>query len=96
MSDAYWRMYDEALDRVAECSTVQAVIDALNDYYPPSSGVAFFPGGADRDLLGTLTDAGWHVVWAQANYYYALRQPDGGAGFTFIEGDLLEGVERPL
>lgn len=95
MTADYWRVYGECLDRVAACDTVQAVIDALNDYYPPSSGVAFFPDGADRTLLSTLTDAGWTVVWMEAGYYYALRQPDGGSGFTYVEGDLLAGVELP-
>lgn len=92
--DRYWREYAECLDRVASCSTVQAVFDVLTEFYAPSSGVAFHPGGADRDLLGTLTGAGWIVAWIEAPYLYALRQPDRQDGLTYVEGDLYRGVAR--
>ncbi|AMY26224.1 hypothetical protein [Rhodococcoides fascians] len=93
-NDDYWTTYDKALDAAAECRSVETLIDTLNRYYPPSSGVAFFPNGADRDLLGTLTDAGhFDTVWVQADYHFALR--DGrGDGFTYIEGDIVRGTAR--
>ena len=58
-------------------------------------GQAFFPNGADRDLLGTLSDAGWNPVWVRAGYYFAIRQPDGEAALTFVEGDIYTGLQRP-
>ncbi|MGB2722353.1 MAG: hypothetical protein WBC54_21635, partial [Rhodococcus sp. (in: high G+C Gram-positive bacteria)] len=93
-NDDYWTIYDKALDAAADCRIVESLIDTLNRYYPPSSGVAVFPTGADRDLLGTLTDAGhFDTVWVQADYHFALR--DGrGDGFTYIEGDIIRGSSR--
>lgn len=92
--DDYWTTYDKALDAAADCRSVEALIDTLGRYYPPSSGAAFFPNGADRDLLGTLTGAGhFDTVWIQADYHFALR--DGrGDGFTYIEGDIVRGTSR--
>lgn len=93
--DSYWQRYNECLDRVARYGkTVDAVIGILGTYYPPSSGVAFHPGGADRDLLGTLTDSGWSVVWMEASYHYAIRDPRG-SGFTSVEVDLCRGFAKP-
>lgn len=91
--DAYWQQYDETLDRVATCRTVQAVFDVLNETYPASSGDAFHPGGGDRDLLSVL-EAGWRVVWMVAPYHYSLDQPDGQDRLTYIEGDVLRGDEK--
>lgn len=31
----------------------------LDTFEPPSSGDAFFPGGADDDLVDALHDVGW-------------------------------------
>ncbi|WP_328810611.1 hypothetical protein [Rhodococcus sp. NBC_00294] len=95
-TDTYWTTYDNALDDAAGATTTGELIAALNRHFAPSAGVAFFPNGADRDLLGTLTDAGhFTLVWMRADYYFAMRD-SAGDGFTFIEGDLVHGVERPL
>ncbi|WP_143545842.1 hypothetical protein [Rhodococcus sp. 14-2470-1a] len=76
--DDYWTTYGKALDAAATCRSVETLIDTLNRYYPPSPGAAFFLNGANRDLLGTPTDAGhFDTVWVQADYRFAL-----GDGFT--------------
>ena len=94
--DDYWANQDRALDRIiAEGKTAADVIRILNEHFTPSSGVAFFPGGGNRDLLGTLDDTpGWRTVWVEASYYFAARD-SAGNGITFVEGDVYEGVQRP-
>lgn len=96
MSDSYWRTYEQCLDEVAAAArTVDDLIGILNVHYAPSAGDAFFPGGADRTLLDALRQAGWRVVWMEAHYYYAARQPEGADGITFIEGDVERGISAP-
>jgi hypothetical protein len=92
--DDYWTTYDNALDAAATCESVDALIDTLNRFYPPSAGVAFFPNGADRDLLGTLTESGhFATLWVAADYHFALCDRSGDR-FTYIEGDLVRGSSR--
>jgi hypothetical protein len=76
---------------------VDEVMRICNQHWDRSSGQAFFPGGSgDTELLTVLLDAGWRPAWIQASYYFAIRQPDGQDGLTYIEGDLEPGVQKPL
>lgn len=56
---------------------------------------AFFAGsGGDRSLYEALYRAGWHMVWAEASYYYVVRHNASHAFLTYIEGDVYEGDAR--
>ncbi|MFD7247977.1 hypothetical protein ACFV6Y_39280 [Streptomyces massasporeus] len=96
MMDSYWANYDKCLDRIKEDGrTVDDVIRILKEHYEPSSGEAFFPGGADRSLWGTLMwdRDDWSIVWSEADYFFAAQDSEGN-GFTFCEGDVYRGTKR--
>lgn len=96
MTDSYWANYEKCLDRIKEDGrTVDDVIRILKEHYEPSAGEAFFPDGADRTLLGTLTwdRSDWTIVWSEAHYFYAIRDSEGN-GFTYTEGDVSRGTKR--
>lgn len=91
---AYWTRYDATLDRIRTekpCSFA-ALKAILDDFEPPSSGDAFFPGGADETLWGALVDAGWEVYWAKADYHFKARVFDPQAKtwtkISHVEGDV--------
>jgi hypothetical protein len=94
-NDDYWRNYETCLDRILGGVTVDELIRTCNEHFAPSVGDAFFPGGGDRNLLGTLCDAGWSPVWVQADYYFAAKDT-AGSGITYVEGDIYWGVQRPF
>lgn len=96
MPDTYWANYEDCLDVIVtrRGGTVEGVINVCNEHYPPSSGDAFFPGGADRDLLGTLEErGGWRIVWSEASYFW-VAQDRNGDRLTYIEGDIQRGDHR--
>jgi hypothetical protein len=96
--DAYWENYENCCNELACAITVDDVIRICNHHFDPSAGEAFFPGGGDRDMLGTLTmdnPHGWHTVWVRADYYFAIRDHNGDS-FTYTEGDISRGHHRPL
>ena len=91
--DDYWDNYDACLAKLkSHGRTVEDVIRICNEHWTISSGDAFCPNGGDEDLLGTLTlDAeGWETVWVEADYYFAIRDIEGGV-LTYVEGDLYRG-----
>ena len=92
--DAYWTAYDATLHRVAteKPDTFADLKAILDEFHPPSSGDAFFPGGGDDDLMGALIEAGWTVTWAKASYYYSAQHPRTTAAITYVEGDVYEGT----
>jgi hypothetical protein len=94
MVDDYWINYDLCLDRILGGVTAEELIRTCNEHFDKSVGDAFFPGGGDRDMLGTLLDTGWSPVWVQAAYYFAARDRDG-ATITYVEGDIYRGTQRP-
>jgi hypothetical protein len=54
-------------------------------------GDAFFAGsGGDGTVWEALTAAGWTVTWAEADYYYVIRAPNGDL-VTYCEGDIYRG-----
>jgi hypothetical protein len=88
----YWQNYDRCLDRIrADGETVDDVIRILGEHYDPSAAEAFFPGGSDRSLLGTLMETpGWSTIWVNADYHFAARDSQGDA-LTYVEGDVYRG-----
>ena len=85
--DDYWNNYDACLDEIQhEGSTVDGVIRICNKYFGKSVGDAFFPGGGDRDMLGTLSEAGWDIYWAAADYHFKARK--NGRSLEYVEGDI--------
>jgi hypothetical protein len=94
--DGYWRAYDATLARVrderpADLAALKTILDA---FCAPSSGVAFFPGGADETLADALAYAGWSVEWIEGDYLWGARSPTGEY-IHHVEGDLYPGRWRP-
>lgn len=90
--DGYWSAYDATLARVRKeqpdtFAKLKAILDTLE---PPSSGDAFFPGGADDTLADALADAGWELRFVEGSYVYIARHPRTGAKLEHVEGDLYD------
>jgi len=90
--DAYWNKYDSTLSRIRaeKPTTFAALKEILDSFEPPSSGDAFFPGGADDSLADALHDAGWHVNFQEGDYLWLGTSP-AGHRITYVEGDVYEG-----
>lgn len=95
MTDSYWVTYDRCLDRIrTEARTVDDLMSIVNEHFPPSVAEAFFPGGSDRSLLGTLLETpGWTTAWVKADYFFAARDHNGD-GITYVEGDIYRGIDK--
>ena len=95
--DGFWAAYEAATRELAAASTVDQVIEICYRRFGKSSGDAFFPSGSgDTEILSVLSDNGWQPVWVRAYYYFCVRQPDGKAAFTFVEGDIFRGIQKPM
>jgi hypothetical protein len=94
--DAYWAAYDATLARVRteKPDTFAELKAILDSFEPPSSGDAFFPGGADDDLAEALNDAGWEIRFNEGNYVYMARHPRTRAKLHYIEGDVYDRTKR--
>lgn len=88
--DLYWKRYDQTLARVRaeRPNTFYGLKLILDVFESPSSGEAFFPGGADDTLALALMDAGWHVEFEEGDYLYTATNPVSGAVLHHVEGDL--------
>lgn len=88
----YWRMYDATLARIRDekPDTFAALKAILDRFEPPSSGDAFFPGGADDTLAGALHSAGWELSFGDGDYVYTARHPKTGARLEYVEGDVYD------
>ncbi|QEE61598.1 hypothetical protein FVA74_08420 [Salinibacterium sp. dk2585] len=98
--DMYWKRYDQtlALIRAEKPTTFAGVKLILDRFEPPSSGDAFFPGGADDTLADAMNDAGWSVKLEEGDYLWTAVHPYSGAVVQHVEGDvycLLEGQISP-
>lgn len=91
--DAYWTKYDQTLARVVSerPTTFDDLKVILDSFEPPSSGEAFFPGGADETLGHALTAAGWRVNYREGDYVWVARSAFSGELITYVEGDLYRG-----
>ncbi|KXZ61392.1 hypothetical protein Mlaev_00651 [Microbacterium laevaniformans] len=88
--DLYWQQYDRTLAtiRAERPSTFAGLKLILDRFEPPSSGEAFFPGGADDTLALALMEAGWSVDFEEGDYLYTAVHPESGAVVHHVEGDL--------
>jgi len=89
---AYWDGYDKTLARIVEerPTTVDEVKAILDEFEPPSSGIAFFPGGADETLADAMHHAGWSIDWREGDYVWVGRSSTGET-LTYVEGDIYRG-----
>jgi hypothetical protein len=95
--DGFWAAIDHQLEQLRTATTVDEVIGILGGKHPDSSGDAFFAGGGgDGSVYESLREAGWEVAWFDAGYYWAMRTPDGRDGITYVEGDIMRGVRKPV
>jgi hypothetical protein len=95
--DQFWREYAEGCAELVGVQTVEKVIDICYRRWGSSAGDAFFPGqSGDIELIEILLDAGWSTVWAEASYFYAIRQPGAvdAPVLTYIEGDVQRGNSK--
>ncbi|MGX1792275.1 hypothetical protein ACWIDW_04955 [Microbacterium sp. NPDC055312] len=90
--DSYWKQYQLTLDRIEaeKPQTFDGVKAILDEFWPPSSGEAFFPGGADETLGDSLSAAGWHIEWIEGDYLW-LGTSRTGEVISYVEGDLYRG-----
>lgn len=97
----FWNSINKALDAIREDkpATFNDVRDILHTYGDPDhvgrfgDDAAFFGGsGGDRTLLEALRKAGWHVVWSESSYYYAVFHQDSNELLSYIEGDVERGI----
>lgn len=95
---SYRDAYDLTLARVREekPATFAALKLILDDFVPPSAGDAFFPGGADDDLVDALADAGWEVRFFSSSNVYSARHPVTRAKLHHLEGDLYDRTRVPV
>jgi hypothetical protein len=89
----FWTGYDKTLARVRaeKPSTVKAVAAILNEFQPPSCGIAFFGNNADDQLSLALRDAGWDLHFLERDYLWEARHPGSGETLHYVEGDVYEG-----
>lgn len=81
--DGFWEEIGQQLDTIIETKpdTVDKIIKIL--------GGPFFAGsGGDRQMYGTLFDAGWHIYWSEAEYHFKARHPVTGECLAYVEGDV--------
>lgn len=88
---AYRDRYDRTLARIVEekPQTVDEVKAILDQFEPPSSGLAFFPGGADETLADAMHHAGWSIDFREGDYVWVGRC--GSEILTYVEGDIYRG-----
>ncbi|MYX26072.1 hypothetical protein GTY75_05210 [Streptomyces sp. SID8381] len=90
MIDTFWKMVDAQLNELKKAKTADDVIKILGE---TREGEAFFAGGSGDDVMGALFGAGWSLEWAEADYYWLMKAPDGSQ-ITYIEGDVYRGDKR--
>lgn len=90
--DSYWNAYDRTLARIVEekPQDMDALKGILDSFEPPSSGEAFFPGGADETLADALHKAGWSISYREGDYVWVGTSPTGEK-VSHVEGDLYRG-----
>ena len=52
----------------------------------------FYGSGGDDTLNEALSESGWTLSWAEANYYWECTHPVTGEILTYIEGDVYRGA----
>ncbi|MBT2609909.1 hypothetical protein J7I97_16915 [Streptomyces sp. ISL-87] len=92
MLDGFWKFIEAQLKELESARTADDVIRTMRA--DDCVGDAFFAGsGGDESVWGALHTAGWTTIWVEADYYFAMRAPDGSA-ITYVEGDIYRGDQR--
>lgn len=90
----FWQAVDAQIAELGTAKDADDVVNILNAYGSPSSGDAFFGGsGGDATVWGALYQAGWSVVWMDADYFWCMRSTTGSK-VTYVEGDIYKGDSR--
>ncbi|MGP5099081.1 hypothetical protein ACTXJ1_13770 [Brachybacterium alimentarium] len=91
--DSFWEAIDHQLDMIeAAKPTTSAEVLLLLD---GSAKAGFFGGsGGDRQLLDSLSIAGWEVTDFHAIYYWTAQHPSSGDSLEYIEGDVYDRTDR--
>lgn len=84
----YWGPLHRQLDQIEASKPQHAheVIALLGG----AKGSARFPGGSDRELLGSLHEAGWETSEYHAAYFWTAAHPATGDSLEYIEGDVYD------
>lgn len=91
--DAFWAAIEAQLKELESAKSADDVIRILGQS-ESGCGDAFFAGsGGDGTVYDSLLTAGWEFVWSEADYYYAMKAPDGSM-ITYVEGDIYRGNRR--
>lgn len=91
--DDFWEAIDHQLDMIeaAKPTTSAEVLRLLDG----SAKAGFFGGsGGDRQLLDSLSIAGWEVTDFHAIYYWTARHPSTGDSLEYIEGDVYDRTDQ--
>lgn len=87
LRDPFWVHVHHQLDMIeaSKPTTAREVLLLLDG----NATSAFFAGGGgDRELLSSLTEAGWDVTEYHAHYYWTAQHPDTGESLEYLEGDV--------
>lgn len=104
-NDPFWQRVTEQLTELRTAKSADDVGRILaherNPYLliepgrePSGDGIGFFGGsGGDETVWEALNEAGWAIVWMEADYYFCMKAPDGSL-ITYVEGDIYLGNTR--
>lgn len=86
----FWAGYDATLTRIRvnRPVTLAALVAILNDFQPPSAGVAFFGNNADEHLSDALAAIGWELCFIEGDYLWEAHHPATGEWLHYVEGDV--------
>jgi hypothetical protein len=89
--DSFWENIKTQLTEMRKAKSSDDVIRILGGKANASVGDAFFAGSGGNDgMMDALSDAGWDLVWASADYNFVMRAPNGDM-ITYCEGDVDKG-----
>lgn len=94
--DEFWAEIDRQLAQLRTAKTVEDVMRVLANGDENAQQGFFGGSGGDGSVYEALMDAGWRVAWWDAGYFWAARCPDNRGGITYVEGDIIRGIQKPL
>lgn len=102
--DPFWSAITDQLKELESAKSADDVIRILSPERNPygtgrdlmdGAAQGFFAGsGGDNTVDEALDTAGWRYLWSRANYWWAMKAPDGSV-VTYCEGDIYRGDRRP-
>jgi hypothetical protein len=106
MSQAFWAAIAAQLDELRTATSADDVFRILSPERNPyrledpnwdgmdEAAEGFYAGSGGGDTVDdALDDAGWEYLWSRANYWWAMRAPNGDV-ITYCEGDIYRGDKR--